>query len=136
MTALMTWNSKLDVGVAGIDQQHRKLVDILNRLNDAMQTGRGADVLGQVLDDLIKYTASHFAFEEGLMRKSAYPGYAAHKKEHDDLVKTAVDLQAKFKSGETRLSVDVLRFLRNWLTTHIQGTDRTLGVFCIEKKVA
>lgn len=70
------------------------------------------------------------------MRKSAYPGYAAHKKEHDDLVKTAVDLQAKFKSGETRLSVDVLRFLRNWLTTHIQGTDRTLGVFCIEKKVA
>jgi hemerythrin len=136
MAALMTWNSKLDVGVAGIDQQHRKLVDILNRLNDAMHTGHGTDVLGAVLDDLVKYTANHFAFEEDLMRKHGYPAYPAHKKEHDDLVKTAVDLQTKFKSGETRLSIDVLRFLRNWLTTHIQGTDKALGAFCQEKKVA
>ena len=136
MAQLITWSPKLSVGVDSIDSQHQALVGIVNRLNDAMCAGKSADVMGRLLDELITYTAGHFAHEESIMRKHAYPGFAAHKKQHDELVHTALDLQTKFKAGQTRIGIEVMRFLRTWLSEHIQGTDRELGAFCNERMVA
>ncbi len=62
--ALITWNNGLDLGVEEIDNQHRKLVAMINDLNDAMRQGRGNDVLAKILGGLINYAATHFNTEE------------------------------------------------------------------------
>jgi hemerythrin len=125
---LMQWNEKMSVGVSTFDNEHKKLIDLVNALHDGIQANRTPDVLGKVLDGLISYTATHFKHEEEFFAKSGYPASAEHKKEHDDLTRQVLDIQAKFKGGATgTLSLEVLAFLKKWLIGHIQGSDRKYG---------
>ncbi len=62
--SLMSWNDKMSVGIAVIDQEHKKLVDLLNELYDGIQANHAKEKLGTVLDGLIAYAASHFKREE------------------------------------------------------------------------
>lgn len=133
---LMEWNTKLSVGVNTFDEEHKVLVGMVNELFDAVQAGHGREVLGGIVDRLIAYTANHFAHEERFMTLHKYPDLAAHKAEHEALVKQVLDVQAKYHSGATAtLSIDVLNFLKNWLVKHIQGTDKKYGPFLTEHGV-
>jgi hypothetical protein len=64
---LIPWGPTLRLGFADIDNQHRRLVDLINTLDDGMRAGRGQEIVGPVLDELIHYTVHHFGFEEELM---------------------------------------------------------------------
>src|SRR5208337_4187962 len=94
--ALMAWSDKFSVNVAQFDEQHKKLVGMLNDLHDAMKQGKGSDVTGNVLSGLVQYVVTHFAAEEKLMKEHAYPEYLKHKMEHDALTKQALNLQKQF----------------------------------------
>ena len=122
---LMTWNDTLSVGVAEIDTDHKKLIQLVNELFDAMLAQKGKDVLGKTLDGLIAYTAQHFAREERLFARTDYPGAAAHKTTHLSLVKQVLEIQQKYNAGHTAtLSIEVMNFLKSWLANHINGDDR------------
>ena len=82
---LMEWNDKLSVGVAQFDNEHKKLVAMVNELFDAVQGGHGKEALGKILDGLIAYTKTHFANEERYFQQHGYADYAQHKAEHDAL---------------------------------------------------
>ena len=125
---LMSWNEKMSVGVNTFDEEHKKLVGILNELYDGVQAGKGTAALGKVLDGLIAYTAGHFKHEEQAFAQAGYPDAIAHKKEHDDLTRQVLDVQQKYKSGASgTLSMEVMNFLKNWLIKHIQGSDKAYG---------
>jgi hemerythrin len=133
---LMTWNDKMSVGIAAFDNEHKKLVGLLNELFDAVQSGKGKDALGKILDALIDYTKSHFANEERYLTQHAYPELAKHKKEHEDLAKQVLDVQKKYHAGATAtLSMEVMNFLKNWLINHIQGTDKKYTPFLNAKGI-
>lgn len=122
--AFIEWNSSYSVGVKKIDEEHAKLVQIINELHEAMSKGKGKDALNVIFDNLIEYTQTHFRDEEKLMQDSAYPDLEAHKLLHADLVRQVLELKAKAQSGAALVSVSVLNFLREWLTSHILNTDR------------
>jgi hemerythrin len=127
---LFEWNDALySVGVKAIDDQHKKLVEMLNELHEAQGRGQSAGVMNQVLSDLIAYADYHFTTEEDFMRNYEYPDYLKHKAKHDALRQTALGLQADFRSGKRAVSIELSHFLRDWLAHHIQGTDKQLGVF-------
>ena len=127
---LMEWSEKLSVGIAQFDGEHKKLVGMVNNLFDAVQAGRGKDVLGPILDGLITYTKTHFANEERYMSQHAFPELAAHKNEHEALTRQVMDVEKKFKAGATAvLSMEVMNFLKNWLVKHILGTDKHYGPY-------
>ena len=127
--ALIQWSSAVSVNVKKFDDQHKKLVDLVNQLHDAMKVGQGSAVLGVVLQSLISYTGTHFADEEQMMKAHAYPDFAKHKAEHDKLVSQVLELQGKFQNGTAMITMNVLTFLKDWLVTHIQGEDKKYGVF-------
>jgi hemerythrin len=124
--SLMTWDKSLEVGHAGIDSDHKKLVALVNQLADAMAAGQGKEVCGKVLAELASYTKTHFAMEERLMAAHGYPKAAEHKSEHDKLVKEVLDFKAKFDAGSVMLSVSLLNFLKQWLAHHIHESDTAL----------
>jgi hemerythrin len=134
--ALMEWNPIFSVKVKKFDDQHKKLVDMVNQLHDAMKAGQGNAMLGVVLQSLISYTATHFKDEEQVMQANGYSGLAKHKAEHEKLVKQVLDLQQKFQSGASVLTMTVLSFLKDWLITHIQGEDKKYGVFLNGKGIS
>ncbi|MGB9196095.1 MAG: bacteriohemerythrin [Terriglobales bacterium] len=122
---LIAWNTRLSVGIDSIDKEHQKLVGLLNDFYDAVQNGKGKESLSKVLAGLIDYTKVHFANEEQLFAKTSYPDAAAHKNAHDDLTHQVLEIQKKYLQGaNATLSIETLNFLKNWLLTHIQGTDK------------
>lgn len=133
--ALITWTEKLSVGIAKIDKEHQGLVDMLNTLHAGMLAGQGKDVLGPTLAKLIQYSQSHFTGEEVLFRLHAYPQAAEHKKEHDAFTAKAKALDADYKSGKAALTVELMNFLRDWLTKHIMGVDMQYKSYFAQKGV-
>ena len=125
--AFFNWTADLNVGNHLIDEDHKRLVALVNELYDAMKSGKGNSILGEILNELIKYTSSHFSREERLMQEIQYPGYQEHKAEHVKLVGEVLDLQAKFKAGSTTLSVSAFNFLSDWLRNHIKSRDVMVG---------
>ena len=123
----LAWSEELAVGNTFIDNDHKKLIDMVNRLHSLMNEGKGKEVLDKVLHNLVTYTKEHFRREEDLMRSLHFPGYQDHKDEHDKLLKQVLDLQQKFESGAATLSIQVLHFLRDWLINHIGKSDVALA---------
>lgn len=127
---LMEWTEKLSVGVPRFDAEHRRLVDMVNDLFDAVQSGRGREALGNILDDLIIYTETHFTNEEAALRDCGFPDLEAHLEEHHLLTDQVRDIRRKYLSGPSAtLSMEVMNFLKNWLIKHIQGSDRRYTSF-------
>ena len=133
--SMFEWDDRLSVGVKSIDDQHKELVRMVNKLSDAMAQSKGPEALGQIFDGLVRYTVTHFAHEEKLMADHAYPGALGHKKQHTDLKAQAVALQNKAKGGGTVVTMETLHFLRDWLLHHIKGDDKTFGTFLNGKGV-
>jgi hemerythrin len=133
--ALITWNDNYSVQVKQFDDQHKKLVGMVNDLHDAMKVGKGKEVVEKVLAGLILYTKSHFADEEKLMKLHNYPGYEEQKKEHNLLAIKVLDLQSNLREGKAVLSQPVMTFLKDWLQNHIQGDDKKYGPFFNSKGI-
>jgi len=127
--ALIEWSDSLSVSIREIDEQHRTLVGLLNSLFDAMKAGKGKDVLGRVLSDLVNYTVYHFATEEKLFKTYSYPDTVKHKQEHEYLTKKASDLRNQFDKGDAVITVEVMQFLKTWLSGHIMGVDKKYSPF-------
>lgn len=130
---LIKWSDQYSVTFSRIDEQHKKLIDLINDLHDALAAAKAKEALGKILQGLINYTVTHFAFEEQMMKTHAYPDFANHKKMHDDLVKQVSDLNQKFTAGNTFITTEVMNFLKTWLTGHIMNVDKKLGAFLAEK---
>ena len=122
--ALIEWTSSLQLGVEEIDNQHRKLVAMINDLNDAMRQGKGKTVLGKTVDGLSAYTATHFKTEEKYFQQFAYADAGPHVTEHDAFARKVADFRMAFAKGKLGLSIDVINFLSDWLKNHIQASDR------------
>lgn len=120
----VTWNETWMIGVYQLDAQHKNLIEILNRLHDAMSRGQGKEILKSTLESLVSYTKAHFATEEMLMKQSGYPDLEAHKREHQALTAKVLEFQGNFEAGRIGLGVEVMHFLGSWLQGHIRGTDK------------
>lgn len=120
---LMTWNDELSVKVKEIDDQHRKLIGLINILNDAIQAGEGKQILEETLSELVDYTGYHFQTEEKYMKKFEYPGYLAHKVAHDEFARQVLTHQANLKADKFVEPLVVMAFLKVWVTSHIMDMD-------------
>ena len=132
----MTWDERFSVGVGTLDEQHTVLFGILNDLYDAMKKGQAhaanrppAAQAGQL------YTPAFLFPKRRRWRPPAFPGLAAHRVLHRDLIQQVEKLDARFERNDIMLSVDLFNFLRDWLTNHIQKTDKEYGPWLIEHGV-
>jgi len=125
--ALLTWSSKYSVGVQRMDEQHTVLFGMLNDLHESMMKGQTKQTVGPLLKKLVAYTHEHFTAEEGLMAASGYAGLAQHRVLHRDLINQVNEFAARYVRGEGGLNMQLLSFLRDWLSTHIQNQDQKYG---------
>jgi hemerythrin len=132
----MIWSDNLSVGVDQIDIQHKRLVEILNTLHEAMLRGSQKQDLERVMMDLLSYTRYHFSFEEKLMVVAAYPDLAAHQRKHQAMVAQVSGYAQQVAEGRALVSIKLLDFLKQWLSQHIQETDRQFGEFEVARKAA
>ncbi len=133
--AFITWNDNLSVGIFQLDTQHKNLVNMINNLYEAMNTGKGKEVIPKIIKDMSAYAVTHFSTEEKLMVQYGYSEYEIHKKEHEAFVKKVQEFSSEIAKGNLTITLNVANFLKNWLINHIQGTDKKYGPFLREKGV-
>jgi hemerythrin len=131
----LRWSDDFLVGVADVDRQHRRLVEMVNELHSAMLEGRGKDVLGGTLVGLVDYTVTHFATEEAYFDRFGYPGAVEHKTQHQGFVEKVADFKQGFDEDRLMVTLDVMDFLSTWLVEHIKGSDKAYGPFLNERGV-
>lgn len=128
----LIWNNTLSVEVDEIDDDHRRLVELYNILRNAASAGDPSAYVEALMTELVACTVWHFKHEERLMIRYGYPGYEAHRSEHEDLVASARELQQKFVADDMQISAEDIQYLEHWLTGHILSTDMDLGAFLAE----
>lgn len=125
--AQFAWSDDLITGNDLIDNDHRKLISMVNVLFDSMAKGQANDIMSKVLNNLIIYTKEHFGREEAEMKRINYSASISHQAEHTKLIKQVLDLKAKLDSGEKINAVSVSTFLSSWLREHILAVDMRLA---------
>ncbi len=119
----ITWTEDLNVGVNQINEEHKSLIGFINRLNHALQSGGAQKTMEEILLGLVKYTHIHFQHEEELMMIYDYPQIKGHREEHEFLKKKVAEFHERFQTGKATFSLELMSFLREWLISHIKGTD-------------
>ena len=127
MAKFVEWSDVLSVGIEEIDAQHKVLVGLVNEMHEAIRLHHANEVVHGILNKLAEYTRIHFAVEESLMRILDYPDYEVHKAQHEELIRSVVDLQEKVASGKASVGFELMHFLKVWLTKHIIESDKHYG---------
>ncbi len=122
--ALINWTNDFSVKVKEIDEQHKVLIGFLNDLHDAMKVGKGKKVIDEIIDGLVEYTVFHFGHEENLMKKTGYSECSLHLQEHKKLIESVTKYKSDLKNGNMTSSIEIMNFLKDWLTNHILKTDK------------
>lgn len=122
--AFADWSDSYSVRVQALDAQHKKLFDIVNRLYEAMKAGSGKQAMADTLNQLVQYTQQHFSQEEALLQRAGYAELPTQKIQHARFVAQIKGFSDDVKSGASAVSIELLEFLRNWLTQHILKEDQ------------
>lgn len=131
--AFMPWSDAFVTGLPQIDEQHRWLVDMTNRLHEEV-TRESPDrrTVTEILEGLVEYAMNHFIAEEELFRRYGYPEAPAHKGEHDCFSRQATELLMRHEEGND-VTLNALEFLKEWLKHHILVVDMAYAPFLRER---
>lgn len=131
----LSWNEKLSVGIQAIDEDHKKLISLINTLQTAVMYPSGETYERQALQEVVDYTVYHFEREEKLMRDNDYPDYESHKKTHEAMISKVTELKEAYENNSENAICDLTSYLKTWLIKHIAGTDQQYSAHLHEKGV-
>jgi len=122
---LVTWSNTYSVGIKTIDEQHKRLLNLVNDMYDHVLGDPKAEraYFQKIIHSAVDYIKVHFATEEKIMRATRFEGYREHKREHDSFILTVVDHIREFEAGRNTL-ISFTNFLKDWILTHIAIIDK------------
>lgn len=118
------WKPEYSVNVKEIDEEHKKLVNLIDKLYHSIYSFKTKEDLGNILNELIEFADYHFSTEEKYFEKYNYENSTEHKKEHRMFEDKVLDISKKFKNNEMEISFELIDFLEDWLLDHLVEQDQ------------
>jgi len=131
----LKWKESYSVGVKELDDDHKKLIELLNQFRVAYVYSTSESFEKQALNDLVSYTRYHFEKEEKLLEKTGYPQLDGHKEQHRAMIKQVEDFLEDYERRGHESLEGVAAYLEGWLINHINGTDKQYGPFLNEHNI-
>jgi hemerythrin len=133
---IVTWQNSYSVGIQLIDDQHKELINLTNKLWASCMKGRDASkaIFMQAIRSAVEYVDYHFSTEEKIMERINYPEYGAHKREHTAFVKEVLSQVEDFTNGKEFAPQSFVHYLKDWVLTHIAVCDKKLGHYLVSMK--
>lgn len=130
----LAWdNQRHSVGIASIDSQHQRMIELINHINDTLSDTEKIGDAWEAVDELLVFTETHFAHEEEVMAQHGYPGLACHAEEHRKLLAQMRNLVGEARHSPSPVKARLVpAFLSDWAERHILRDDRKLGAFLAE----
>ena len=129
---MLEWDDKYSVGMSMIDEEHKKLIGILNKAIFAKGHNSNPEELREVLSEMTRYALTHFNTEEIYMKEFKYPEYQDHKEEHRGFSTEIIAYLHKVIKGDYQFVNEIIEYLKQWLAHHIRVTDRKY-IDCFKK---
>jgi len=123
----IAWKDEYSVGVAEMDNEHKRLINLINQLQTTVSYSTGRESEVKALDDVLDYTRTHFVNEEKLLAENDFSDIEAHKEIHQQFINKVNELAEQYKQDADATLVDAHAFLKDWLIHHINGTDKEYG---------
>jgi len=121
---MIKWDDKYSVGISIIDEEHKKLIGILNKAIFAKEHNDNPEELREVLREMTNYALTHFKTEETYMKEFNYSEYQDHKEEHRNFSTEIIAYSDKVIEGNSQIANEIIEYLKWWLVNHIQATDK------------
>ena len=131
----IVWKDEYSVGIKSIDQQHKKLIHLINQLKTAVKYSTGEEFEREALDEVVRYTKTHFSYEEDILQQNGYPDFEAHKAQHEKMIARVNEVLAEYEKNSDSAMENALSYLSEWLINHINGTDKEYSHFMISRGV-
>ena len=128
------WDDSFNLQIDVIDEQHRRLVELMNRLIDIKDKDLSGEGVVEALGEMTNYLGDHFDTEEQMMIDHGYPGIVSHREEHQNFVTQTAFYIATYRESGVSLEKDILMFLQEWLVDHILKTDQDFGRFVKKRR--
>jgi len=134
--SFITWSDRYSVGVHSINDQHKRLVELINTLYEEFYKGVTNEFLHELIGELEKYTVYHFSYEEKFMKMYDYKGYKEHVAEHQKFINELNHYKETLSKENTKVVIDFATYLKDWLLKHIMGTDKKYSTLFQEKQMS
>ena len=121
---MIPWTENLSVGIKEIDNQHKKFLELVNKLHTAVKEKKSREVEGKIIDGLIEYAFYHFTLEERYLDRSNYPHTEQHKKEHEEFVDKIIKMKKNHEKNKLSVTVEMINFMNNWWINHVWNSDK------------
>jgi len=138
MKNLITWCESKNLQIIELDQQHRIIADVINKLFHFLQLPDDAESnqeIKEYMAKLIQATENHFQCEEDYMKQCNYPDFKNHRREHLMLKAELKEYSREVIKGRLKLNKKVLQALKNWLVSHIMCSDMDFAKHFHKKKI-
>lgn len=134
---ILAWSDQLNVGIESVDRQHRRLVEILNQLDEAVAVGEEMPNILALIETLIDYTRYHFSDEEALMQQAGYAEEERllHIAQHQEFVSKVLAAQQNVIAEPDLVLNNLLEFLVQWLSMHILYSDKKMALAVTQDKL-
>ena len=132
----IVFDEELYTGNDLIDNEHKELIDRVNKLVESCENGKEKVTAVKTLDFLMDYTEFHFSDEEKLQQEVGYDKLEQHKGQHEDFKKSVDELRQMLEEEEGPTDAFVQAVNKNisqWLVNHIQGWDKAVAEYIRSK---
>ena len=129
---LIKWTAELETGIEEMDNQHKKLIALMNSVYELLKEGKREDACTLFHEELLAYVEKHLSEEEEFMREIGYPDYEEHLRLHEVFRKEVKKLHPSVQEGDPQAFARELSFVWGWIYTHIAKADKKYGKFFSE----
>ena len=123
MIKRMKWEEKFSVGVPEMDQEHQRIIAMINRLQDTFAIKGGMEMAGELLGQMTQYAQDHFRHEEKLLEERNYPRLLEQRAQHAGYQRKNVALCKATELDIAGMPAVIFNFLSQWWTHHILEED-------------
>lgn len=127
---LVNWDSEFEIGHKELDEQHKKLIGLLNNIIEDCNRNNSSKLIADTLEQMLEYSFIHFKTEEKLLLEAGIPNFEEHKKQHKDFVKKISELCFSSINNNYTIADEITVHLKKWVVEHILVSDMELKDYC------
>jgi hemerythrin-like metal-binding protein len=133
--AFYEWKDEYACGIKGIDDQHKIIIKLMNKLYEAIRNGEDARIMKEVFIELLEYANYHFGLELKLFKKYRFIDEAKHIEEHNHFIEKIKTLMIHDYLNSSVASLETLDYLKKWFSNHMLKTDMEYCKYFIYKEM-
>ena len=131
---IVAWSESYNTGIKLIDNQHKELVNLTNKLYQACLSKDGEEVFKDTMSNMVDYVRFHFTAELELLERVNYPGLSEHREEHKTLTKNILGAVKDYTDGKKFVPNTFVRTLKDWILGHIAVSDKLYATYIADQK--